>query len=187
MLGSFLSDLLQRALTAIERTGVPYALCGGIAMILSGRDRSTRDLDVLVTADSALLERLKEELRAQGFAHHARADRHQLDDVLLLRFWLPIGETGLSASLDVQVAKSRFSQQVVANARHAGLIGYDVALATPEDLILLKLCAFRPIDRADAIELAQLHRDSLNRDYLLEKARELAVADRLSEVLDCLT
>ncbi|MCE7869919.1 hypothetical protein DYH09_06015 [bacterium CPR1] len=183
MLGSFLTDLLQRALTALEGTEAQYALCGGIAMILSGRDRSTRDLDVLVTVDSAQLDRLKEELRAQGFAHHDRADRHQLDDVLLLRFWLPIGTTGLSASLDVQLAQSGFSRQVVANARKESLVGHEIALATPEDLILLKLCAYRPVDRADAIELAQLHRDNLDRDYLLARARELAVADRLSEVL----
>jgi hypothetical protein len=152
-------------------------------MILSGRDRATRDLDVIVTLELEQLSILTEALREQGFSHHDRADRHRLEDVLLLRFWLPIGATGLSASLDVQIAQSEFSRHVVANAHVTEMLGHQIRLATPEDLILLKLCAFRPIDQADARELAELYQDRLNRAYLTEHAELLGISDRLAEVL----
>lgn len=56
-------DELRGLLRAFERRGVPYALCGGLALAVYGNPRSTMDIDLLVLA-----ENLEEALAAAGEA-----------------------------------------------------------------------------------------------------------------------
>jgi hypothetical protein len=59
--------------------------------------------------------------------------------------------------------------------------GKQVPVATPEDLILLKLSAYRLIDQADAVELMRIHSQTLDQAYLESWADRLALAPRLRE------
>lgn len=52
-----MSDELRALLAAFERRGVAYALCGGLALAVYGKLRSTMDIDLLILAvdlDAAL-------------------------------------------------------------------------------------------------------------------------------------
>jgi hypothetical protein len=53
-----LDDVLT-VLAALERTGVRYAVFGGLAMAAHGFDRATRDLDVFVPPEPDNIERLR--------------------------------------------------------------------------------------------------------------------------------
>lgn len=165
----------------LNKEGVPWALIGDAAMPLRGRIRSTRDLDVLLRAPdmAGIIDRLRE----SGFAHHPRADRHRLEMVDVYRFWYPISEEA-SLGLDVQVPRESngLLEHVLLHATCVTLSGVGVRTATAEDLILLKLLAFRPIDRADAVELLELN-PGLNLEYLEEAARELGLDERWEDVL----
>lgn len=174
---------MARAVRALAAANVRYAICGGVALILSGRDRSTRDLDAIVELDRDALVRLKESLREEGFSHHDRADRRELEGVVLYRFWLPIRQTGLSASFDVHQPADPFHHAVVARARTTRLHGQPVCVAIPADLILLKLSANRPVDRADAIDLLFIHKGQIALEALRRQAEELGILDRLEEAL----
>jgi len=46
-----LPDELRSLLGAFERRGVSYALCGGLALAVYGKPRSTLDIDLLVLAE----------------------------------------------------------------------------------------------------------------------------------------
>lgn len=50
---------------ALDRASIPYALCGGMAVVLHGYPRLTRDVDLLV--EPARLDRVKEVLAEIGF------------------------------------------------------------------------------------------------------------------------
>ena len=43
-----LYDELTQLIAALDRNGIPYAICGGIAVAIHGYARFTRDIDVLI-------------------------------------------------------------------------------------------------------------------------------------------
>lgn len=49
----------------LEELGIPYAICGGLAVTAHGHERTTRDVDVLVTAEG--LQRFKAEALGRGW------------------------------------------------------------------------------------------------------------------------
>lgn len=182
MLGDLLGELTQSAVKALKATDAEYVVCGGVAIALLGRGRSTRDLDVLAILSDNDISRFIEAARAHGFSHHERADCHHLDDVTLYRFWLPIRDTGLSTSLGLQIGKSDYHREVLRRGKEISLANVSLRIVTPEDLVLTKISAYRPIDRADAIDVATLN--ELDEEYLSLWAERLGLQERLRDVLE---
>jgi predicted nucleotidyltransferase len=61
-----LKQELLNAVGALNRAGVPYALCGGMAVVLHGYPRLTRDIDLLIRPQE--LEAAKAALATAGFS-----------------------------------------------------------------------------------------------------------------------
>ena len=66
-------------------------------------------------------------------------------------------DVAIRLSLDVQVGNRPFYSEVLSRARCLQIGSSRVKVATIEDLLLLKLIAFRPIDRADRVHLLRLY------------------------------
>ena len=60
-----LVDELHAIVGALVRSGVPYAVCGGVAVTAYGATRSTKDIDVLVSLDD--LPRALEAVQPLGY------------------------------------------------------------------------------------------------------------------------
>lgn len=60
-----LVDELVAIARVLEEAGVPYAICGGVAVTLHGHVRSTKDIDLLVLEQD--VERILELLRPTGW------------------------------------------------------------------------------------------------------------------------
>ncbi len=56
---------LLAAARALDQAAIPYAVCGGLAVVLHGSPRLTRDIDLLV--EESNLESAKEALGKTGF------------------------------------------------------------------------------------------------------------------------
>ncbi len=181
-MGDRLLLALRQSVAAFEEIGLEYALIGGFAAAVRGRLRFTQDLDVLGIADPEQCANVVRALRVRGFAHMDRADRRRLDEVELLRFWLPVEDNSVSIGVDLQIARESYLESFVHAARLESYHGIDLRVATREDLILLKMASWRPIDRADAIELASLDPESLNWSYLRTQSELQQRLDRLEEV-----
>lgn len=149
-------------------------------MIVSGRDRNTRDVDVVV---SEIPEALPAACAAEGFEHDPERDRFSFNGINLHRYWTDIGLTGLRWSIDVQQADTDFQRSILARRRVADFDDLRFPIATPADLILLKLFAFRPVDRADCIELVRMYGD-VDRDYVLSWISRMGLETRWAEVLE---
>jgi predicted nucleotidyltransferase len=121
------AEALQDAVSALERAEVPYVLIGGLASSLHGRQRSTRDIDLLVRKDDA--KAALEALASAGFEtdetnpqwiYKAFRNDVQID----LIFWLK-GDVHLD-------------DEMLERSTEGELEGVRVRVIPPEDLIVVK-------------------------------------------------
>ena len=183
MISEFVLEPFRKAVRVLESLGIRYVLLGGLAMNVWERIRATRDADFLVAEQEVDIDQLCAAMREAGFSHHEGANRVQLEDIGLLRFWCPAGDTGFSMKTDVLLGRSKYHEVVLGRGLLRETFGHAFAVASVEDCILLKLAAGRPIDNADAVELASIHAGILDRSYLTEWAKRLNVAESLQRIL----
>lgn len=183
MVSEALQDLLSKALRVFHDAQAPHAVIGGVAMNVWERIRATKDLDVIVFMPAAQFESIRNALRDAGFAHQRRIDHTELPDAIVDRFWLPVGDTGLSLKLDVVQGKLPFHADVLRRRAEVQAFGLTIPVASREDCILLKLLAGRPVDLVDAEELVRLHRTGLDSDYLTAAAGKLGLRSELAALL----
>ncbi|MEW6747405.1 MAG: hypothetical protein AB1486_32135 [Planctomycetota bacterium] len=186
MAGESVLLAIDAAGQALSSLGVSYALIGGAALPAWGRIRATADADILVALpwSKASYLRIVEGLRGAGFAHLERADRKHLEDKTVLHFWFPLREHGYSIRLDIIVAQGARYDEIIQRCSIRKIDGLTVRVASCEDLVLLKLAAGRPIDRADAGELLTINSSTIDRAYLEDRASELGLTNELREVLE---
>ncbi len=146
-----LVDELHGVARALEAAGVPYAICGGIAVTIHGATRTTKDIDILVAREH--LQQALDAVRPLGFVYLA----------LPLTF-----EAGSSRERHVQrVSKLESGHHLmldfmIAEAALAGFLSKRITIDLPEGplsvvtrdaLIEMKRLAMRPQDQADIEKL----------------------------------
>jgi hypothetical protein len=152
---------------------MPCALIGGVAVIARVFVRATKDVDLLVSCPVREAPTLLEVAHRHGYGWE-ESDVLDFLDAGLLRMWGPPSRReGLG--LDILLTDSPFNEDVVRRATVVEVLGTEIAVATPEDLLLMKVEANRPIDLDDAIAIKDAFASALDRVYLR------AQADRLGE------
>jgi hypothetical protein len=136
------ADVLASLGNLLTRAGLPYALIGGHAVNVWVEPRFTADVDVTVQATVDDLARLKASLAAEGYAVVREHGVELASGPDFIRFTSPRA----GVTLEVQTAKTDFQREVI---RRAAPAGGGVRVASPEDLIVMKLIANRAKDRAD--------------------------------------
>lgn len=174
------------AAQALEALGQPFCLIGGMALPAWGRLRFTHDVDflLLVAADRfpKVAGQVVQSLRERGFAHLERTDRKRLEDKLVLFFYYPIPDQGLSIRVDAILAAGPFHAKVLERKQKRRINDHEVWVAACEDLILLKMAAGRPIDVADAKALFSRNATTLDRGHLSTWAAQLGLDALWAEV-----
>jgi hypothetical protein len=163
---------------------VSYALIGGLAVSLHGQPRVTVDVDMIIAADVSRALELTAALDGSSF----RPLFDDVSEVVQKAFILPLRHRSTGVKVDLAIGLSGFEQQVVARAQHLNLAGVDVFVATPEDLLIMKLLAGRPRDEEDLEGLVIVQGDRLDWKYCRELAIKLgeAVGQDLAVRLDAL-
>jgi hypothetical protein len=149
-----LNEALKKAVAALDRLGVPYALIGGLAVAARGAVRATQDVDLIIdrpVQDALSLER---SLRDEGF--DATFYRGGADDPIAGVLRLVVPAAGAGVKCDVLFASRDWQRRSVTNATAVDLGSFVVKVAQPADLFLLKLYAGGPQDLIDATQLLKL-------------------------------
>jgi predicted nucleotidyltransferase len=168
-----LTDPLLHFIRLLGQYNIPYAVIGGIAVTILAQNRFTDDVDFTITLD---------EKQAKILERHFRNDPsykiHQLNFISLPNipdmfriFWKEI-------PVDLLVANTDFQKEIVMRAKTIDYEGQSVRVATPEDLIVLKLLADRPIDRQDIDSLIKATK-TLEWTYIEKWARVWEIEDKL--------
>ncbi len=167
---------LQRLLSHFEERGV---IIGGVASSLLGKPRLTADLDAMLLLpvdevpgliETALVEGLIP--RTENIIEFAR--KHQ---VVLLR------HPESSTNIDISLGILPFEEEVVARSIVFQVASLSIRLPTPEDLIILKAVAHRPVDMLD-IQAIIKSNPNLDRERIKDWVVQFAQALEMPEVWD---
>lgn len=175
-----LTEAIQRISKLAEVLGRPCAVISGAAMVLRARPRPTFDVDLVVQATRADLDGILAVASSLGFALIDDPAARELAEEGLVQLDGP-GGSGASLGADLIFADSPFLERVL---KRATVVEgpFTVPIATPEDLLLLKLDAGRPIDLDDAIALKDVYEAHFDRIYLLEQSELLGLRAKLERL-----
>lgn len=171
--GDLFLRVLDEALDALGKAGIPFLLIGGVGSAVFGRDQGTRDIDVFVRPETA--RKVLEVLDARGFETKEVAER-----------WLSKAIKH-GVLVDVIFRSSRdilLGDDMLARARVMPFRGRMVPIAPPEDLIVMKACAMSEDTSRywyDAVSI--IAHTELDWDYLVARAREHGARRLLSLLL----
>jgi len=177
-----LKDALKAVAAALDALPARGMLIGGIAAIMRGVPRATRDIDVTISGGHGPLADTAHVLAGRGLVPRipnalAFADANQ---VLLLRHE-PSG-----VEIDLSLAWLSFEEEAISAAELLDVGGARVPVARPEDLIIYKAVAWRPQDQQDIERLMALHRSSIDEQRVLRVVTELVEAlgtpERMAEL-----
>jgi len=170
-IGPEVASALARIAALFEQAGVPYALIGAHAVNARTEPRLTADVDVTALLGPAGFARLEAAFAANGMSVTRAEGRGLPSGPDFVRF----GALDDAVVVEVQAAKTELQRALIERA----VAGEDrVRVATPEDLIVLKLIANRPKDRIDLLGLLAL--PSLDWSYVERRASEWEVSDLLA-------
>jgi predicted nucleotidyltransferase len=150
-------EMLRRFVAA----GVDFVVVGGVAMIILGSSRLTRDLDIVFASDDANLESLGAVLVELG-AHLREIsddvpfvpDARTLADIELLTLDTSAGWLDIHRRLDGAPAYGTLRKR----AERHNLGDFSVLVASPDDMLAMKQAAGRSVDLADIEELKAIKR-----------------------------
>ena len=139
-------ELLQ-AIGALNQADVPYALCGGMAVVLHGYPRLTRDIDLLIRPQE--LETAKTALASAGFSIPGGLipfDTGRAHERKVFRLSKRIGEDLLTIDL---LLLPPFLQDVWEGRETYEMDGIPVTVVNHSGLIKMKKIAGRYQDLSD--------------------------------------
>jgi hypothetical protein len=175
-------DALKVILSKLDECGIPYMITGSFASNIHGFPRATQDADVVIEVVPRTLERFLESLGPAFYLSREAAmdalNREQMFNVVHL-------ETGFK--VDLIIRKSRaFSKMEFSRRQTAFYLGENRWFATAEDTILAKLewskMAGSERQFSDALNVAKLQEENLDRAYLEKWARDLDIVDLLEKL-----
>lgn len=162
---------LARVVALLDRVGIEYAVIGAHGVNAWLEPRFTADVDITANIDSDAATKLQAAFAAEG-----------LEIANVLGGALPSGPDFVRFAsadrmvvLEIQAAKTDLQRELIRRARRTS---DGIPVATPEDLIILKLIADRPKDRQDLLGLLAL--PGLDWAHVDRWAAEWDVSERLA-------
>jgi hypothetical protein len=161
----------SEAVTYLQKRRLPYLIVGGIAVSVWGRGRATADVDLQLHVPSL-------DNAARQFPENWKEDKKwliynpQLRDIQK-RFVIS------RIVVDFMLPRDEFEQGILRRRVRKKVWGKIVFVASPEDLVLMKMKAGRPRDFDDAVGIVVLN-SGLDRDFIRNWALKLNLRDEYS-------
>lgn len=145
---------------ALNKHNVDYILVGGVAVILHGLERLTRDIDIFINSDSENIDNLKRALQSifdDLSINEITAD--ELKKYAVIRYGTPDG-----FYIDIM---TRIGEAISYQDLEYEIIDYNeikIKLSTPEMLFKMKKDTLRLQDKIDASFLEEIIRNRKGRN-----------------------
>jgi hypothetical protein len=175
---SSLEALVDDAVAILEGVGVAWAVMGGCARNAYAEPRATKDVDFVAAVDPASFAALERALERAGFRRASAVSEpgEIVPDLALYR-------DGSGRRIDILFAHTAFERSALERRRPLASSGQRAThVVSPEDLIVYKLIADRPQDRADiaaVVEAQRLRGTAIDWMYIEHWCRAWDVLERL--------
>ena len=167
-----LIEVLAKFARVLQTRNVRYALIGGLAASIRGRIRATEDLDLILLCSLEEALALVESLGESGFSPLIEGYEQVARSALLI----PMIDSASGIQLDLAIGLSGFEKEIVERADPMIFEGHEIFVATPEDLVLLKILAGRPRDLQDVEGIVEIQAKQLDWQYCLAVAKRFEAA-----------
>jgi len=157
-----IEKLIKKTTRHLDRQKIPYMIIGGQAVLLYGRPRLTRDIDITLGIDTdkyELIEGVCKKLKLrilvenpQDFARDTKV--------------LPAEEPDSKVRIDFIFSFTPYEAQAIRNARQVLIDDYPVKFASCEDLIIHKMVAGRAIDEEDVKSILAKNKNAIDLEYI---------------------
>ncbi|MFO0790210.1 MAG: nucleotidyl transferase AbiEii/AbiGii toxin family protein [Pirellulales bacterium] len=170
----------------LEQKGIKYAVMGGLAIRAYAIPRSTEDIDFTLSLDRRRLPELYSELETRNYSIPEPYRAGWVDQLSaavplkLVKLKRYVGDHAID--VDLFLAETPFQDEVLKRRRLADVKGRQLWLASPEDLVLLKLAADRPRDWIDIADVF-FTQGPLDEVYMRHWAKALDVERKLDRAL----
>lgn len=179
-----LIQAIRDFVTLFESRGLSYAILGGLAARAHGIPRPTWDIDFVIGLDREALPDLFKAAEELGYVVPSAYRAGWVDAVggmPIVKFGVAISDR--SVDVDVFLAESPYLQTVLSRSQRAEVdVNLEVAVVSPEDLVVLKVLSARPRDAIDVQDVLFIQ-GTLDREYMRQWAEKLNVTPQLDEAL----
>jgi hypothetical protein len=155
-------EIFRLAVKTFEELKIPYAVHWGMALNYWGRPRATGDIDFLALVTDAQIEQVADYARRRGWEPVKELDNR-------LNIYLP----GTKLYLEVWLAESEFEKTVIERGVRKKIDDLEVAFASPEDMIILKLLRFTALDMEDIVSIMDKQGETLDCKYVFRWSSRL--------------
>ena len=157
-----IEKLIKETAQYLDLQKIPYMIIGGQAVLIYGRPRLTRDIDITLGVDTdklALIEGLCRKLKLRSLAENPQ-DFAQNTKVL------PTEHPDSKVRVDFIFSFTPYEAQAIKNAKQVLIDDYPVKFASCEDVIVHKMVAGRAIDEEDVKSILAKNRDIIDFEYI---------------------
>ena len=157
-----ITSLIRRIARQLDTDGIPYMIIGGQAVLLYGRARLTRDIDITLGVDTDQLARVQQlcaELHLKPLVQDPR-------DFATKTKVLPVQAQDSQVRVDLVFSFTPYEAQAIERANEVALEGCTVRFASCEDVIIHKMVAGRPVDLEDVRHLLAKNRRTVDMEYI---------------------
>lgn len=165
-----IEELIKRTAQCLDRQKVPYMIIGGQAVLLYGRPRMTRDIDITLGIDTdrfALIESACKTLNLRILVENAE-DFAQDTKVL------PAEDPDSRVRVDFIFSFTPYETQAIQNAREVSVADYPVRFSSCEDVVIHKMVAGRAIDEEDVKSILTRNKETIDLKYIQKWLSEFA-------------
>jgi hypothetical protein len=157
-----LQDAVSKIFVAMDELGLDYMLVGSFSSMYYSFPRSTTDADFVIGTP--------------GWDARALADKLGKEFKFDPQFSFELNGGSIKNEIEIEGTHFRielfgliehaFDQSRFARRRKIILVGIEVWIPTPEDVIVQKLIWYRPKDQEDILGVIAVNHDQLDQSYL---------------------
>jgi len=157
-----LGDLLKPLDSILKRCQTRYAVIGGYAVAAWGEERATRDIDLLCAAGNS--EEILQELKKEAL--HVEHRSGDPDDPISEVMRVEIGSGENAAEIDLLIGIRDAPPGIFDRVRMVRIEGITIPVASPEDVVILKLLGGSARDLEDAKSIVEIQGIRLKHDLM---------------------
>jgi predicted nucleotidyltransferase len=163
----------------LDEDKIPYMIIGGQAVLVYGRPRLTRDIDITLGIDTDGFSRVEKVCRDLNL----RLLPEKAKEFARETWVLPAEEAKSKLRVDFVFSFSEYERHAIERAKEVMIAGYPVRFTSCEDLIIHKMVAARAIDEEDVKSVLIKNRGALDLKYVRKWLSAFGEMDEHQEIV----